>query len=299
MIVLPERHRETKTKRSFHPDKSFTTFSTKLLIDREIISRREMNVKAEGDTQSNPVITGCAVMPSGHIMLCDGKNKHVKLLDNSWRVSERLKLPDPFDVSVIDPNNAIVSLPSQGQLQIVQVFPKMKAVRTIKLDTPCFGVAVSCDEIYTACSGKTCKEVRVLDLRGNIKRRLRTNTHGFCLFDSPFYITVSASGERVFVSDDDRETITCLSSCGRVIYTYKSRDMYEPSGLLCDSGGNLLVCGDETNNIHAISPDGNKCRVLAYEDGLLEPKCISYKESAITLIVGCCQSYNLLLFKLA
>ena len=226
----------------------------------------------------------------------------VELLDGSLTVTGRLKLPSPFDVSVIDSSNVIVSLPSKRQLQVVQVYPTMKVAKTITQDTTCFGVAISREEIYTACyDEKAYKgEVRILVLNGNVKRRLGINTDGSRLFSCPRYITVSAFGEKIFVSDESLEAIIFLSSSGRVIYTYKDKFMNEPSGLICDSADNLLACGEETNNIHKISPDGNRRHILlAYKDGLVEPTCIAYKESKNTLIVGCCRSYTLRLFKLA
>ena len=282
------------------PRKPYSTGSTKMLKDRQIKSRSEVNVRTLEDKQV-PWISGCTVMPNGHVVLCDSRNNQIKLLDDCWIIAGRLKLLGPWDVSVIDSNNVIVSSPDKQQLQKVQVFPKMKAGITIKLDKRCHGVAVSGEDIYTTCldNDHDHGEVRVMDLQGNIKRRFGTNQDGSYLFDRPNYITISASGENVFISDWNTQTITCLTPNDRVIYTYTDDKIRWPRGLICDSGDNVLVCGQYSHIVHTISPDGNKNRtLLTFQDGLSEPYSIDYKESEDTLIVGCFHSSKLVLFKL-
>ena len=281
------------------PAKSYSTDSATILKDRNIKSRREVNVRT-GDDQEESWISGCTVIPKGHVVVCDQRNKQIKLLDDSWTITGQLQLPDPWDVSVLDSSHVIVSSPENKQLQKVHVFSKMKVVSTIQLDRVCWGVAVSGEEIYTTCHDDPGKgEVVVLDLQGNIKRRLGTNPDGSYLFTGPSYITVSASGEKIFVSDYNTDSITCLTPSGTVIYTYIDGDMRDPRGLICDSGDNVLVCGRLSHNVHIISPDGKKYRtLLTSKDGLSFPWSIAYKESEDTLIVICLRSDKLLLFKL-
>ena len=265
-----------------------------MLKDRKIKSRKEVNVGTDGD-KKGPWISGCTVMPNGHVVLCDRRNERIKLLDDSFAITGHLELSGPWDVSVIDTSNVIVSLLDKKQLEKVQVFPRMKAVSTIKLDKACWGVVVFREEIYVCHTGPGHGEVSVLDLQGNIKRRLGTN-----LFTHPYYITVSVSGEKVFVADSWTGTITCMAPSGSVIYTYKDNDIRDPRGLISDSGDNVLVCGWNSDNVHTISPDGSKCHtLLTSQDGLSCPCSIDYKGNEDTLIVGCEYSNELLLFKLA
>ena len=282
------------------PGKPYSTSSTKMLKDRNIKSRKEVNVRTYEDNK-DPWISGCTVMPNGHVVLCDQSNKQIKLLDDSWTITGRLELPDPWDVSVIDSNNIIVSSTNKKQLQKIQVFPKMKAGSTIQLDRKCWGVAVSGQEIYTTCHDSSGQgEVKVLDMQGNFKRRLLVYPpRGTYLFIID--ITVSASGEKIFVADGANCTVTCLTPSGTVIYTYIADNMSWPRGLICDSGDNVLVCARDSHNVHTISPDGNKYQtLLTSQDGLCFPTFIAYKESEDTLIVGCLGSNELLLlFKLA
>ena len=226
------------------PGKPYSTSSTRVLIDRKIKSRSEVNVRTHEDKQV-PWIRGCTVMPNGHVVLCDRENNKIKLLDDSWTITGRLTLQRPWDISVIDSSNVIVSSPDNKQLQYVQVFPRMEAGRIIQLNKKCWGVAVSREKMYVSCHNSPSDgEVRVLDLQGKITRRLGINQDGSRLFCQPCYITVSDSGEKIFVSDYGTNTITCLTPSGTVIYTYKDDDMRGPRGLICDSDDNVLVCGE-------------------------------------------------------
>ena len=134
-------------------------------------------------------------------------------------------------------------------------------------------------------------EVRVLDKQGNLKRRLGLNEDGSCLFSAPYYITVSTAGDKVFVSDWNNGTVTCMKVDGSIIYQYKDKDLRGPCGLYCDDGDNILVCGHDSNNIKVITADGkNYGTVLSSQDGLKWPMSIAYRKSDGTLVVGCMAS---------
>ena len=212
------------------PGKPYSTSSTRVLKDIKIKSRSEVNVRTHEDKE-DPCITGCTVMPNGHVALCDCSNNQIKLVDDSWAITGRLTLQSPWDISVIDSSNVIVTSPDNKQLQHVQVFPRMMAGRIIQLNKKCWGVAVCGEKMYVSCHNNPGDgEVRVLDLQGNIKRRLGTNQDGSYLFTYPYYISVSDSGEKIFVSDSDTDIITCLTPSGTVIYTYKDDDRSILSG---------------------------------------------------------------------
>ena len=55
------------------PEKSLSTSSTKMLIDRKITARNVVNVRTDDD-KYDPWISGCTVMPNGHVVLCDQSN---------------------------------------------------------------------------------------------------------------------------------------------------------------------------------------------------------------------------------
>ena len=306
-----------------------------VLLGRKVQSRSHVDVKADDDEMPQR-ITGCTVMTNGDVVLCDINNYKIKLLNSSGVLTGNMELSSypwdasvldkkdkycygvevgnmklssgPCDASVLDPTSVIVTLPYNKQLQVVQVYPQLKPGRVIQLDKWCWGVAVGKGELYvTCCNNKTYTgeegEIRVLGLDGKVKRRLGVNKDGSFMFTSPHYITVSSSGEKIFVSDYLTDTVTCMSVDGRVIYTYKDDSMRRPTGLLCDSEDNILVCGWSSDNVQVLTVDGKRhctllTEILVCLYRLKWPRCIAYRDSDNTLLVGCYNSDHLLSFQL-
>ena len=271
----------------------------KVLLDRNVLSRSQVRGYTDDD-KTRPWITGCTVMPNGHVVLCDRSNSKIKLLDGSTSLVGSLEFSDPWDVSVLDTENVIITTPENRKLQVVQVFPHMKAGRTIQLDKECWGVEVSRGEIYITCHNEPGEgEVRVLDLKGQLKRRLGAGQGGSLMFAPPWYITVNVTGEKIFVSDWSTRTITCMTVDGDVVYQYNDNALGRPRGLYCDSGDNILVCGSLSNNVQVITADGKKNRtLLSSRDGLQLPCSIAYRDSDDTLLVSCCDMKDILIFQL-
>ena len=254
-----------------------------VLLGRQAKSRREVNARLAGD-KTDPEITGCAVMPNRFVVICDHSNDKIKLLDSYLAIRDSLNLPCPWNVSVVDSANVIVTLVSKKQLRYLQIFPSLKAGRVLQLDKMCCGVAVSGENIYVTChDGLGDGEVRVLDKQGNIKRRL-----GVTKSSGPHYITVGTNIDKIFVSDFSKDTVTCMTLDGNTIYRYQDKDLKGPKGVICDDEDNVLVCGYGSNNVQMIEAGGKKAgTILSAKDELKEPISISFRESDNTLIVGC------------
>ena len=275
-----------------------------VMLGRRIHSKREVNIRMSDDKE-NPVISGCAVMPNDYVVLCDVANQKIKLLDPSLVLKDsQLNLPDIWDVSVVDDNNVIVTLPAMQQLQYVQILPSMKKGRVLQMDRLCFGVVVVGDNIFVSCHNNPGDgEVRVLDKQGNIKRRLGvTDTdlgNPTYLFTGPFYITVNRAGDKVFVSDFYEHTVTCMAEYGGIIYTYENKDLLGPTGLYCDDNDNILACAYGFNNIQMIDAGGHKAgTVVTAEDGLMRHRSITFRKSD-NLIVGCSNHNNIFVCNLS
>ena len=275
-----------------------------VMLGRRIRSKQKVNVRMSDDSL-NPFIIGCAVMPNDYVVLCDAKNQKIKLLDPSMAHKDSLDLPGLWNVSVVDENNVIVTLPGGNQLQYVQIFPSMKKGRVLKMDRKCYGVAVVGDDIFVSCHNNPGDgEVRVLDKQGNIKRRLGVTHTGLgkptYLFSWPYFITVNRARDKIFVSDFANVTVTCMTVDGSIIYTYKDKDLRYPTGLYCDDNDNILVCGYGSDNIQMIDAGGHKAgTVVTAEDGLMGPMPIAFRQSDNALIVGCWGQNNIFVFNMS
>lgn len=247
-----------------------------------------------------PWISGCDVMPDGRVILCDGHNYKVAVLNSSFIVTETLKLTDkPWDVSVIDKNSAVVTLPGPKQLNYVRLDSSMYSGRVLKLDKGCWFINVSGEYIYISMHDYKEGEIRILDVEGNMKRKVIVNEQDSFMFHDPYYLTVSAVTSNIYVSDVSGHTITCLKADGSVEYQYKDKDLQFPRGVCIDDKENIIVCDQKSNDITIINSSGTKqCKMLTARNGLKDPCCAAYRYADDTLIVGS-NSGKLFVFKMA
>ena len=285
-------------------EKGFVSYkgtSTKVVLGMKVQSSSQPNVQLDDDS-SPPWITGCCFIPSGDLVLCDYSNSKLKLLDQQFNEKDSLSLNvNPWSLSVTDNSNVIVTLPDTKQLQYVQLVPHMNAGRVIKLDKKCWDVAVADNEIYVSCHNNPGKgEVRVLDLSGNLKRQLGVNKDGSYQFKGPYYLTVSTTGKKIFVSDEKTSIISCMTPDGNIVYQYKDDDLRYPEALFVDVGDNIFVCDRYSDNAQVITADGRKYGALiSAADGLRYPYSIAFRESDNTLVVGCLSNNNIFCYKLS
>ena len=268
------------------------------LLGKRVKLHNQVRVRSPDDKKA-PLISGCTFMPSGYAVLCDANNEVVKLLDKNLILCEHLKLcSTPWDVSVVDDNNAIITRSATKQLQYIQVFPQLKTGRTIQLDKECRGIEVFGDEIYTTQFDDSGQgEVHVLDLNGNRKRKVQTDVK----FYYPWYITVSSSGKKIFVScgDYDIATVTCMTTDGNLVYQNKDEELTHPRGMYVDAEDNILVCDSSSKTVQMITANGKKYgTLLSSNDEIGSPFSIAYRETDDTLLVGCRDQDHVLTFML-
>ena len=268
----------------------------------KIQSSSRINIRSPDDTET-PWITGCTYMPNGHAVLCDCHNSNIKLLDNSCSVKESLSFPFwPWDVSVIDDSNVIITLPKAKQLQFIQIFPQLRTGRSVVLDKNCYGVDVCGDEIYTSChTGSGEGEVRVLDQNGTLRRKLGVGQDDSFMFLVPEYLVVSKTSKKIFVSDFETSTVTCMTPNGDIVYQYQDNDLRQPRAMLVDADDNIFVCSRNTNNVQVIKSDGRKYGTLISHGDrirLKKPLSFGFRESDGTVIIGCFDQYIMLVLKI-
>ena len=245
-------------------------------------------------------ISGCTFMPNGDVVLCDRYNNNIKLLSNTFTIKDSLHLDSlPWDVSPVNSTIVMVTLPDKNQLQLIQVMPSLKIDRSINVDRECWGVQVVDDLIYVTCHNNPgMGEVLILDMNGTVTRRLGQLDKKPSLFCKPNYITVCPSTRKLFITDEDTATVSCLLSDGTVVYQYKDQQLKWPRGVCVDGGGNAIVCGYLSDNVQVIRADGTKCcTLLTSQDSVSRPYTVAYRESDKTLILGC-NNNHLLVYKM-
>ena len=258
-------------------------------LNKRIRSISKVNIRIPDDS-TVPCIRGCCVMSDGQPVLCDLDNYQIKLLDSSYKLIGNLKLPSsPNDISVLNDTDVIITLPHKRQLLIVAVTSQLRIIRTIQLDKACWGVDVSGGEVYITCEESEQGEIRILDMSCNEKRRISLSRKmGTCVVWTPWCIAVSAFSGKIFITDQETETLTCLTSDEQLVYQYKGQRLGRPIGILVDSADNVLLCYYDSQTIVVITPDGMKHgTLLSDKDGVKWPVSLAYRTRDNTVMVGC------------
>ena len=271
-----------------------------LYTEMTVASMSEVNIKMSGKRET--WITGCTFMPNGDVVLCDSTNNNIKLLSGTFTIKDSLQLDyQPWDVSPVSSNSVVITLPNENQLQFIQVMPSLKKLdQSINIGSRCFGVQVVADLIYVTCRNYSgVAEVIVLDMNGTVTHRLGQPDKKPPMFSIPYYITVCPSTRKIFITDWDTDTVSCLMSDGTVVYQYKDAELRGTHGVCVDGGGNVIVCGRHSNNVQVIRADGTKCcNLLTSQDGVSDPYSVAYRQSDNTLILGCAERNNLFVYKM-
>ena len=251
--------------------------------------------------------SGSVFMPDDKAVLC---TECVVLIDESLDVIDRLKLPNdisPFDVSVINDTTVIVTLPDKQQLQYINVeSEQLKPGRILQMDKSYYGVEVVGKTIYVTyiefdesseLADDDKAEVQCLDLDGKLLKRFGVNQDGSLLFKRPYYLTVNTSSEKIYVSDEAKDTVTCLNCDGTVVFQYKDPELDSPRGLCAYDDDNIIIVSGL--HFHVVTANGAKQRVhmfdiCDYDSWTDTTRSISYRQDdgAMILGIGKCHNYG-------
>ena len=270
-----------------------------------ITAGNKINVKLQSDAKV-VWISGSTFLSSGELILCDCNNNKLKLLDKSLQMKKSIDVPGtPWDVAQVNQHQVIVTFPYEQYLQFIQVTPSLALGHKVGLGMECCGVAVSRESIYISLVDSGVYKVGIYDLNGKKKRMISPYSckDGSNLqFKKPLYIDV-LNDKKIIVSDVDfksnTSTVYCLESNGNVLSTISNPSFKHCRGISVDENENLLVCDGTSHKVFLITKDGKEvCEFLTEKDGLYYPYTTSFRRSDGTLVVGCGNRNDILVFTL-
>ena len=225
-------------------------------------------------------------MSSGDLVVCDGKNKKITVLDKSFNVKGSVaSQSQPWDVSEIDSNTVVVTMPYVKQIKVIEMQPFPHERQTYHLDMMCWGIHVFKGEIYATHLNRLGEGGAViLDLEGKLKRRIEVNgLEGSIVFINPENVAVNKFGVAAMaVSDNDSNSVTIVDVDSTLYCHYTDTDLKNPGGLCFDKRSNVIVCGSGSKNLQIISLFGEKLKTIVTPKN---PIAVAYREDD-TIIVG-------------
>ena len=258
-------------------------------LKMKVQNSREVQIKLPNDI-TEPDITGCTFMVDGQLLLCDRYNHTIKLLNSTFDITGNLAMDSrPKDISAVDSTRAVVTLPYLKQLKFIDIVPALKADKQIQLDKPCWGVDVARDEIYVICHDYLGNaEIRVFDKNGAFIRKVPDVNNILSYLRQPFYIAVSKTSSKIYLSDWGTSIVSCISVDGSLVFNYQHDGLENPTAVLVDEEENILVCGEYSYNIHVVTPTGQQHSVLYTVQGRQHNGCrgLAYRPTDRTLVIG-------------
>ena len=240
---------------------------------------------------------GAEFLPDGRVAVIDMKNCKLKIFDAKFRNGASLPFRSgPRGIAVINPQEVAVSLPDENLIAFVSISKKLKLVRSILTNIPCYGIRYYSSELVVLCDdGFSKTEVQVLGLQGEIKRTFSMNKTGKSALRNPWYLALNPDGQRFYITDRGR--LVCLDVSGTVMFEYKDTDLENARGVTIDSQGQLYVCGTSSNNIYEVSTDGNTGKVFISDIDITAPQAVCYNDEKRLLLVTSVGSEIVTIFK--
>lgn len=231
-----------------------------------------------------PRITGLAEASDNVILLADNVNKSVKFLDiRKKKLFARLELPSgPWDVAILPNNKAAVTIPNDRKIHIFLTNTTSRQAEdqsiTFQVSGMCYGIAYRETEGTLIVSFRSPGKIQLLDLEGNVLKRISPEIDGQEILSIPHYVSVvtTADGtEEIYVSDFDHNSITKLSVDGKIISQVSDKEMNGPEGFVFTEDSRLVVCSYLGGNVHVLKEMGDQGLKSIVQWNCIEyPQCI-------------------------
>ncbi|XP_053386352.1 uncharacterized protein LOC128550733 [Mercenaria mercenaria] len=209
----------------------------------------------------------------------------------------------PWDITKVADNKVAVTFPNERLLgekmiELITFSDSMSVVDShyISVSQPYYGIAYSNKTLIV--SNEENENVQILDMSGHIIKTIGKDHNGKPLFTAPIHLAVSPDNKTIYVSDWDRHTVTSITFDGKIKAIYKDDKLAQPSQLTVDDSGTVYVCGSASHNVHQLSSDLTKVKILLNEShGMNRPVSVAYCKGNNRLYVGMWNS-NIKVFNL-
>ncbi|XP_060586613.1 uncharacterized protein LOC132742273 [Ruditapes philippinarum] len=248
----------------------------------QLREKREIDIKHDSDKSDCSIYSAC-LLNDGSIVIADFVNKSLKRLDvASSKIVDVCQLPrSPWHICEVDNEIAVSS--SWMNIDIVTTEGPLKVAREIKTDHDCFGLGYRNGNLYVTDSTET---IFVYNKTGTMLIQYSKDQSGDNLFRNIYSLTVSQDGERMYVADWTYGLVV-LSKEGKLHGKYNPFNLGNAREICETDSGDILVCGESSNNILQFSPNGEVIGEILTSDGQEGGcKAVCYDRNHMRLIVG-------------
>ena len=228
-----------------------------------------------------------AVVSPSRLLVSDSTNGTLRLVDsvNGGVLSQLSPQGYPWGVCLLGNGRATVALFVKQQIQFIRVDGDTLTLdKSIKVKGFVIGIS-ACDSHLVVTYGEPGR-VETITVDGRVIEEMDNKKAGKQLFQYPYHITISNSGD-VFVSDCGTRTVIQMDRTLRITRTFTSPMLKEPFGIVSVGTDQLLVADKEGNSIVALNPtNGTVTPLLGQADGIQEPGAVAWCPASQKLYVG-------------
>ncbi|XP_060572862.1 uncharacterized protein LOC132730833 [Ruditapes philippinarum] len=194
----------------------------------------------------------------------------------------------PWAVAKVDNNKVAITFPYLRIIRLITFSKSMTVTNTedIEVGKRCHGVAYSNNKLIVSYIDYLAT-VKILDMSGKVLKIFDKDQHGKYLFVNPYFLTISADNTVIYVSDYNKSCVIGLTFDGKVKAIYKVDQLKMPCQLTVDRSGAVFVGGHWSYNIHQLSTDLTKVKILLDEEqGINGPVGVAYCQNKNRLYVS-------------
>ncbi|KAH3848921.1 hypothetical protein DPMN_091306 [Dreissena polymorpha] len=269
-------------------------------------SSQKYTVNMKNDSETC-FILGICETATGELLIIDGKNCKVKLLDQTYKVVDHYDIK-PIDMCSIDSSLVAITVNGGCEVHFLQVTNgQLIWDRKLELQHYCLGIAHHQGNLYIT-DGKALYHYTV---DGRLVSKMYEDTSAIMTVTS---CALSPDGARIYVANVTSMQLVTLSREGKVISTltdpalYWKEVIHELLFLVCGiyeyipvihvtDLGQVLVCGNST--IIQVDKDGRQrlAEVVTARDGVTSSKSVYYSKHRSALIVGMVKDDDIMVFQ--
>ena len=241
-------------------------------------------------------LTGGTFLPGDRLLLVDNANEKLKLFTPDGDLLSELGMSSaPWDVTCLPGGQAAVTLPEDKTILTVSGLNDcITPVDQFVISGKCYGIAYSYYEkkLVVACDtpGDGIAVVKVVSLTGEELRNISIGEDGKSLISRPGYVATNPFNADVYVTDDCNNKVIGITMNGDFRFQHSESYLQLPVGIAADNHGCVYVCGNGSCDIHQMSRDGQRIRLLS--DGLPHPRAIAFDPYAERFLVTSDGSYK-------
>ncbi|XP_060578289.1 uncharacterized protein LOC132735365 [Ruditapes philippinarum] len=205
----------------------------------------------------------------------------------------------PWGIAKVSDNKIAVTFPYEEKIRLITFSEEMEVLDTTEIPGHgrCFGIAYSNNHLVV--SYRYTGSLEILSMSGKIVKLFDKDDNDQNRSTFPHYLTVSPDNTMIYVSDCGRYSVTCLNFDGMLKSIYKDDQLKFPHQLAVDEYGSVYVCGRDSNNVHQLSCDLTKVKILDKSHGIDTPTSIAYCQNTKRLFVGMNESSKIKVFSVS